>query len=400
MELRRLDREDFDEYFDVRRQAYGANEDQREPWMARAFAHPGIVSFGVYDGALLGALRVIPCGQYLGGRSVPTGLVGGVVVRPEARGRGVARALLDAALDHMRDEGLVASALHPATTRVYRRRGWELAGRSGWAVVPTRSLAAIAAPAGRVDLVRLGNSDRAEIRALWSRYAGQVQGALDRQGWWDVRECEDDAIGTYRYGVRVGGELRGYLRYRQIEGRRWGYDITVDDFAALDGDAAMTLWRFLGAHAMQVPEVRVHSAAVGNLLLVLDEQDVVVDEVNRWMHRVVDLAGFLGARGARSGVSGSIDVTVTDPWPGGIDGTWTIEADDGRARATRRAEPGPADAEAAGLRTDVGALSALMVGRFDGADLVRAGRLFGDPEAVERLSALFAGPRPVMTDEF
>jgi len=117
------------------------------------------------------------------------------------------------------------------------------------------------------------------------------------------------------------------------------------------------------------------------------------------MHRVVDLAGFLGTRGARSGMSGSIGVTVVDPWPGGIDGTWTIEAEDGRARATR-AEEAIGQPDAAGLRTDVGALSALMVGRFAGAELVRAGRLFGDPEAVEHLSALFAGPRPVMTDEF
>ncbi len=393
--MRRLGDGDFDEYFDVRRQAYAANDDDRAAWLRRNLAHPEIITFGRYGPDLLGALRVIPSGQFLGGRSVPTGLIGGVVVRPEARSRGIARSLLETALTEMRAQGLVASALHPATTRVYRRLGWDLAGRAGWAVVPTRSLAAIAAPDGSHDLVRLADADRPAIRAAWSEYAAGLHGALDRTpGWWQFRETEDAATGTYRYGVRSAGRLTGFLRYRQIPGRRWGYDITVDDFAACDGTSAAMLWRFLGDHSMQVPEVRIPAFVVGDLLLLLDEQDVIVDAVNRWMYRIVDIPGFFAAHGGAFGRRGRVTVAIADPWSDGTTGTWAIEIDDGGANATSAPDVTPE------LQTDIGAPSSLVIGRFDGSALRRSGRLRGDDAAVDRISALFAAPRPVMTDDF
>lgn len=392
-EIRPVRDEELGEYFAVRIQSFGVPEDDEDEWRARLAVDPDAVMLGAFADRLLGGLRVIPVGQFLAGRSVPTGAVAGVVVRPEARGRGVARALLGSALEWMRERGIVASALHPASTRVYRSVGYELAGRGGSGTVATRSLAAIDS-SEELPMVRLSEADHRREEALWEEYARGVHGALDRTAaWWAARRT-GGAPGDYAYGVERDGRLVGALHYRQRpDGSRWHYGIDVTDVAARDRAAAASIWRFLGGHAMQVREVRIPHAAVGDLLLLLDEQDVVVDAVNRWMHRIVDLPGFLAARGHLAGDAGPVRVEVHDPWAGGTTGCWELAVADGRGVATRVAEVPE-------IVTDIGALSAVAVGRFDVHALDRAGRMVGREDALVRLAAVLAAPRPTITDDF
>lgn len=54
--------------------------------------------------------------------------VSGVKVAPEARGRGVATALLTELLAVLTGRGYPLSVLYPSTLGVYRSLGWELAG--------------------------------------------------------------------------------------------------------------------------------------------------------------------------------------------------------------------------------------------------------------------------------
>ena len=129
--VRGIEPEDLDQYFDVRAQAFGLPAGDRARWRDFMSGAPETAGFGAFDGRrLLGALRVIPGGQFVQGRSVPMGGIAGVVVRPEARGAGVARTLLAEAVAWMRANGIAVSSLHPASTRAYRSAGWELAGRA------------------------------------------------------------------------------------------------------------------------------------------------------------------------------------------------------------------------------------------------------------------------------
>jgi predicted acetyltransferase len=102
--------------------------------------------FGVWDGGnLLGAARYYDMRQYWHGRAVPMAGVGGVKVAPEARGRGVGRALMTALLTTIAEQGFVLSTLYPATAQIYRSLGWELAGGNYRAEVPGRSLGSLLA---------------------------------------------------------------------------------------------------------------------------------------------------------------------------------------------------------------------------------------------------------------
>ncbi len=394
LETRFLEESRLDDFFDIRAQAFGEAGDDRERWKSRLALDPDAVAIGAFAGAgLLGALRVFPVGQFLAGRPVPMGAVAAVVVRPEARGRGVAKSLLTSALGWMRDHGLAVSSLHPASTRVYRGMGWEHAGRAGWARVPTRSLAALA-PGGERVVARMGADGNEEVRACFAADAIRRHGALERSGaWWDFLEAVIADDGAFTYGARdAGGHLLGYVRYTQIPSRSWGYSIRVDDFVAGDRDTAVALWRFFGGHAMQVERITVPEHVVPLLVLLLPEQDVESVALNRWMHRIVDLPAVVAARAFPAGASGTVSFRVTDPWPGGVAGAWRLEVGEGAGAV----EP----ADDAAVTTDVGALSALSVGGASVDELRRAGRLQGPLDELSILGALLAAPRPVMTDDF
>ncbi len=394
VETRAITRPELGEFFEIRCQSFGLPPSDRDDWLRRIEADVDAVCLGCFDGSrMLGALRVLPGGQWWVRRSLPMGGVAAVVVRPEARGRGVARSLLHGALDWMHTAGIVVSALHPASTRVYRSSGWEIAGREGVLRVPTRSVAAIHRGAD-LDVARLGVDDRTAIRACYADLAQRTHGAVDRSSsYWHLVDATLESPAAFVYGVRQGDELRGYVRYEQLPRREWGYRIAVREVVAADLDVAASLWRFLGGHVMQSEFLDVPVILEDQLLLLLDEQDVRLLGENRWMTRVVDLAATVAGRGYLTAAADALTVDVTDPWPGGASGTWRLEV----SGETGYAQPTTADAS---LRIDIGALSALMIGRFTAEQLLASGRLRGDPHDARRLGGMFTAPLPVLADDF
>ncbi|MEP6626183.1 MAG: GNAT family N-acetyltransferase, partial [Acidimicrobiia bacterium] len=182
------------EFFELRSQSFSLPYSDRDDWLHRIEADVDAACIGTFDGdRLLAALRVLPGGQWWLRRSLPMGGIAAVVVRPEARGRGVARSLLHGALDWMRTAGIAVSALHPASTRVYRSSGWELAGREGILRVPTRSAAAIRVGAD-LAVDRLTLDDLAAMRACYADVALRTHGALDRSSsYWHLVEATLDS---------------------------------------------------------------------------------------------------------------------------------------------------------------------------------------------------------------
>src|SRR5262245_51321796 len=57
----------------------------------------------------------IPMGQYFGGKSVPMMGIAGVAVAPEARGRGIARQLMEETIRECHREGWALSGLYAST---------------------------------------------------------------------------------------------------------------------------------------------------------------------------------------------------------------------------------------------------------------------------------------------
>lgn len=391
--VRSLDHADLEAAAAIRVQAFGLAPQERAAWLDSVSAERML---GAYEGGrLVGTLIVHSVGQFLGGRSVPTGAIGGVAVAPESRRRGVGAALLDAALRRMHDEGLVWSILHPATMRPYRNLGWQVAADFPHITIPTRLLAEAAGP--EVGSVRRAESPDVEaLVACYRSVAARRHGWLDRPQEWAVSRLMPAFTDGHHVAVVDGpAGVDGYVRWTQGRIPDGSFRLDVHDLVATDARAQRTLWGVLGANSTQIAQAALHGGATADALnLVLANPGVEAVRDTRLMARAVDPVGALTARGYAEGVRVTVDLELIDehaPWAGG---GYRLAVEDGRA-SVARAVVGP-DA----VSVPAAAVGPLVTGYVDPSTLRDLGWIRGDAAALERLAAAFAGPRPTTADDF
>jgi predicted acetyltransferase len=299
-----------------------------------------------------------------------------------------------AALPAMRERGEAISPLGPATTRLYRGLGWELAGAQCWRNVQTRTLELLPGPAG-VSIRAAIEDDLPAIRACYERVAAETDGFLDRRdlywamwsaSWWDP--------GHYTYVVDADdGDIAGYLAYHHIPSTgNPGFGIVVDDIVAAEPDAAVALWRLLGSSSAQVDKVSYASSPEDDLLLMLPEQDRKMLYEFRWMLRMVDVDRAVAARGFPAGLHVAVDLDVADRHCDWNTGRRRVVVEDGHGRVEHGG--------AGDVRVSIGALAALYSGYASARRLRRLGHMSGPDKSIAALDAAFAGPTPWMPDDF
>lgn len=393
LEIRDATAADLDEHGRLREQGYAFDARTTRQWIEQC-KRAGLADrmIGAYDkGRLVGRLSIMPFGQFFGGRPVPAGGIGDVVVAPEYRSRGLGTALLDAALKRMRERGEVVSPLGPATMWVYRKCGWEIAGDQSVRVVPT------------VDLDRLSfgeyqerpatERDHDAMRKVYINAALARPGMLARPAWmWEDHLRAEPH--RYIYVVERAGRLDGYVVYRQFKDRGpSGYSLVLEDLAADSWEAESVLWRHLGAHQAQAREVRVQGLPLDALALHLPEQRIRVIWDHRWMLRIVDAPRALAARGYPLGLTVSVPLTIDDPRGAWHHGDWVLDVADGKGEL-RRGSGG-------GASVSINGLAALYSGYASARTLLAAGLLTrANAEQIAALDAAFSGPRPAMNDDF
>src|SRR5204863_2297323 len=133
-------------------------------------AVPGMTRYGAFDaaGRLVGRAVDRHHEQWWGGRRVVAADVAGVAVLPEARGRGVARALLGELLRRARERGAAVSALFPTVAAPYRGSGWEIGGVLRTVDLPTAAVARHR-PAPHLSVRPGGPADLPAVAELYQR---------------------------------------------------------------------------------------------------------------------------------------------------------------------------------------------------------------------------------------
>jgi predicted N-acetyltransferase YhbS len=144
-------------------------------------------------GELVSCVQVFPRPVNLRGRAVPMGGIGSVFTRPELRRGGLARRLLELALERMRERGILVSLLF-GDERIYHELGWRAWGAK--ALLAVRE----GAPAVRAEGVEMRVFDRdrdlARVREIHARYSGRFDGPVVR----------DDRL--WETSLRVAGNPR------------------------------------------------------------------------------------------------------------------------------------------------------------------------------------------------
>lgn len=346
------------------------------------------------DGQVTAFSRLRPFGQFFGGRRVAMGGHSPVGVDPEHRGRGLGTTVTAAHYPAMRARGEHLAALFPASTRLYRGAGFEIAGVNVERRLPIRSLQML--PPSTLRPRRASRDDIPAIKDCYRRYAAAQPGWLDRPDvWWD-RLIEKPWDDRHTYVVDGdNGSVEAYVLYAHTPpsaSRPFGYGIRVLDIVAPSRETALALWRLVASSSTMVHDVSVNGHPEDALLLLLPEQDLTSGSEMRWMLRLVDAAGAVAARGFRR-VDVEVDLEIEDRHCEWNQGRWRLTVSKGEGRLERG---GDGD-----VRLGVGALASLYAGYAPAGVLARSGLLRADGAAdLDALDAAFSGPTPWMPDFF
>ncbi|MEU8127287.1 GNAT family N-acetyltransferase [Micromonospora sp. NPDC049049] len=386
--VRELTADDLDAAWELGRFAFGSDPQRPAPAPAPV---PGLTRYGAFDdsGRLVGKAIDLHHDQWWSGRAVPAADVAGVAVAPEARGHGVARALLSALLRGARDRQAAVSALYPTVAAPYRACGWEAAG-----VLRTVDLATAALPRHRPAshlTVRAGTpADLPAVDALYERVTRHRNGMLTRRG--ELFDAADRGLpGDGVTLVEADGELVGYATWQR--GRGYGADsvLTVDEALAVTPEAAREIVGVLGSWASVAPTLRLCPLDGDAVSTVLPLESARDHERDLWMHRPVDVARSVSARGWPAHARGVVDFALTDPLAEWNTGTWRLTVADGDAELTRVG--GEAD-----LRLDVRGFALLYAGAAQARSVAQAGLLHHgpgvDPGALDLLAC--GGPAQLL----
>jgi predicted acetyltransferase len=401
--------DDLDAEIDLRHRAFGPMDAvDRRYWRDEMLARISEgAQYGVWDdGLLIGSARYYRMWQYWHGRPVPMAGVGGVKVAPEFRGHGIGRALMTELLGVLAHSGFALSVLFPATLRIYRSLGWELAGSRYRIKLPVRSLGSLAQPDPEVP-----------------ELAGELTGEVGprRAGPGDAEEVIAVLRAVYAAARECGPTVRDPAGFRRLLGQRdlfaylapdgflaygWhgdGHDeIMIRALAASSADTARALWGIVASHTSATRVVYAISGPADPVGWLLRERDVSLSRDEQWMLRVLDPAAAIGARGFPATAKAVVPLRLADPDLPGNAGLYILEVADGRGAlspSSGSTDPGSHSHDEQPVGFGPRGFAALYAG-VPIATLRAAGLAAGgSPRADGVLDAVFAA-QPYMLDRF
>jgi predicted acetyltransferase len=356
-------------------------------------------------GEMAAGLTIIPFEQYLDGAAIPFGGIASVSCLPERRRGGYVGRLLAAALERMRDDGQALSGLYTPHYSLYRKFGWELAGRTmTYAFHPKEVRVRHHGAPGTWR--RVGGDAWFELDAIFTQMWSRRNGAITRsEQRWRHNILRDYASHDRDAAIwsNQRGEARGYVvfstQHRQTASSPMEeLVLRVHDWAALDADAYSAVLQYLLNHDL-AGRIVMLCGPDEPLPEAFDEPVHISEPPGAWFGmclRLVDVQRALEARPALPRSSGrSVIIALTDekaPWNAG---TWRVESREGRISAERT--DGPAD-----LEMDARALAPIYNGFTKPADSVRVGSVRAvSPEAVAAATDIFATTyAPYCPDDF
>jgi predicted acetyltransferase len=168
--------------------------------------------------------------------------------------------------------------------------------------------------------------------------------------------------------------------------------LVVRDWAILTTAAAKSFWAFLAKHRSQIDKVQWRGSTVESLSLLLPEQTLDPEFVERWLLRIVNVEKALSARGYPPGIESELHLEVQDRLLEANQGKFILSVANGRGEVTRggRGE----------MKLDVRGLAPLYTGLFTPQQLQQSGYLQATETAIATATLLFSSSSPWMPDLF
>lgn len=339
---------------------------------------------GEVDGEIVGQAFLFRLVTHYGGRPVKTGGIASVAVAPEARGRGVAGALMEHLHSMAARRGQALTMLYAFRQGFYTRLGYAPATSRKRLVIDPRSIPR----SWDAPVRRARGSDRKKIEKIYAEVAKTMSGVHDRpKALWDLRFAKTSRAILVTNDGYVMFELRQEALHAETT-------LVVNELLARTGASRRALLGALGRMRDQVTAIELETAEDDPLELALVDTDArrfgdddVEHDLGRIVGgplvRIVDLERAFTARGYL------------------VDGALTINVDGERfglsvraGRATVGAPRGPE------LTTTRATLGMLLYGGVGLKQAVALGLADADPKAVPRMDSVLRVPPVVPFDAF
>ncbi len=397
LKFRRADADDLDRIVDIHYFAYpegGYNETVRR----RHFTHNPLgglrdVVVATHRKAIVGQAFLFPLRASFGQRPVRVGGIASVAVAPEARGRGVATALMGRlhALSDARGDAL--TMLYAFRQGFYSRLGYAPSASRKRLAIDARSIPSAWVELAKTRVRAARGSDRSALRGVHARLATRSSGLITRsRSFWEVFLAKPTRSILVSLG-ESSASISGYVAFELArEEDHSETTLDVSELVADDDVSRRALMGALGAMRDQVAEIVIELPEADPLERALIDPDrrrfgtaavehSLGEVVGGPMLRVEDVPRALEARGYAA--NGSFDVIVSP----------TDASDDsdviavGVRVANGRAEVGPARGGGA-LRTTRAGLAAIFYGGLSVTDAVALGLSEIDPRVAARVDAI------------
>jgi predicted acetyltransferase len=399
---------DLDRLIEIHSSAYPdprGPEERRKKFVANPRGDLAALHVAEDGGQIVAHAFLFSLRAWFAGGVVPIGGIASVAVAPEARGRGVAAALLSYL--HQR-----ADAARAAVTMLYPFRQGYYAKHGYAAVTPNRRLAlhpgsipsawrdepGIAIRTVRADPASPA-ADRTAIVNAYARAAARTHGWVARPpALWDHFFANERRV--WLLATR-GRRAVGYVCWSLAQIEPYATTrLAVHELVADDAAARRALLGAIGSQRDQVAEVEMEVDAhdpIDRALVDADRGRFGSPQVEHPlgvlsggpMVRLVDVSRGLAARAYAA--DGEIDVVI-DRAPDGEHQVPSrpalhVAVADGKAKLSVPAKPARAP-----LAIDRAALAAVLYGGLSASDAARLGWARGEDATLERADALFASP--------
>jgi predicted acetyltransferase len=346
---------------------------------------------------ILGHGFAFPLHAFFGGKAVPIVGIASVGVAPEARGRGVASALIQHIHEAARQAGSALSMLFAWRHGFYARLGYaEVACSHRFGCDPRAVPRAWVEAARGKELRAATGADREALLACYRREAVQRTGWLHRPETLWSRLLLAERLRTVVVAKGEAG-VAGYVVFEIAQDEPHAETrMFVRELVADDDDTRRTLWGFLGAQAGQVAEIEIELEARDPTPFALTDVDGRRGGTERIEHdlgsvvagpmvHLLDARRALGARGyAREGEA---NLSVEGD-------AFRLEVRGGEGKVVHL-EPSSDRVE-----LDARTLGSVAFGGLGALDAARLGLVRGPTEAVARVDELLRVPPFFTLDRF
>ncbi len=385
-------------------------EERRRNFTASPFGALDDLVLAVRGDEIVGQGFLFPLECWFGGRAVQVGGIASLAVAPEARGRGIASALLGAlhVASDMRGDAL--TMLYAFRQRFYTRVGYGPSASRRRLGIDPASVPAAWVALGRARVRRARGEDKEAILSAYARSAAKASGWLTRTdaAWARHLAKERRQFLVAERPAREGGGVSGYVAFEVLQDEpHAATNVVVDELAADDDVTRLALVGALAAMRDQIREIELEVDGADPLELGLVDADArrfgtsLVEHdlgtvVGGPMVRVEDVPRAIEARGYRA--EGSFDVVIL-PAAGESSGAADELAISVRVRSGH-AEVSAARGAAGAVRTTRATLASLLYGGLSPSDAVRMGLADADARTLSRADAILALPPPLPVDPF